>query len=151
MIPNVDATANICHISPWLELEGTEIKTIIKNLESQTHRRFIKTHLALDCIPYHSQVKYIVVGRDARDVCMSLWTHYQRFDQKLDNPSDEDIVAGRTIPDFKTFWHSFMSRGWNPWETEGFPILGQYASHANVVELQTSSQYMFYTLSESIG
>ena len=48
----------------------------IGTLEAQQHRRFIKSHLPLDGLPFFPQVKYIVVGRDARDVAMSLWNHY---------------------------------------------------------------------------
>ncbi len=29
--------------------------------------------------PFFPQVKYIVVGRDARDVAMSMWNHYSEF------------------------------------------------------------------------
>ena len=45
---------------------------MIERLENQTHRRFIKTHLPLDGIVYHPQIKYIVVGRDPRDVVSRL-------------------------------------------------------------------------------
>jgi aryl sulfotransferase len=46
-------------------------------LEAQTHRRFLKTYLALDGLPIYAQVKYIVVARDPRDVFMSLWNHHR--------------------------------------------------------------------------
>ena len=48
-------------------------------LEAQKHRRFVKCHLAADGVPFFPQAKYIVVGRDTRDVFMSLWNHYSSY------------------------------------------------------------------------
>jgi aryl sulfotransferase len=62
--------------SPWLDFRLAPQDFVIPALEAQTHRRFIKSHLPLDAIPFYDQVKYIVVGRDARDVFMSLMPHH---------------------------------------------------------------------------
>jgi aryl sulfotransferase len=62
--------------SPWLDMRNSLPDLVQPMLEAQTHRRFIKSHLPLDAIPYFDQVKYIVVGRDARDVFMSLVPHH---------------------------------------------------------------------------
>src|SRR5215216_5064385 len=59
--------------SPWLDHPGVSLDTVIDLLEAQQHRRFIKTHLPLDGLLYHPQVRYIVVARDARDVFMSFF------------------------------------------------------------------------------
>src|SRR5260221_8345223 len=70
----------IWEFSPWLDNAWTKpLPEVIQMLEQQTHRRFIKTHLPLDGLPYYAQNKYIVVGRDARDVFMSLWNHYSNY------------------------------------------------------------------------
>ena len=63
-------------LSPWLDFRGAPQDFVIPAIEAQKHRRFIKSHLPLDAIPYYDQVKYIVVGRDARDVFMSLVPHH---------------------------------------------------------------------------
>ena len=52
-------------------------------LEAQAHRRFIKSHLPLDALPYFPQVRYIVVVRDPRDVFMSFWNHYSAMTDAL--------------------------------------------------------------------
>mgnify|MGYP003288431418 FL=1 len=74
----------IADVAPWVELRfrrgnqpGPErpIAEVIQMLARQTHRRQMKTHLPLDCLPYHPEVKYLVVGRDARDACMSSYNH----------------------------------------------------------------------------
>ena len=65
--------------SPWLDFRPPKLDEIMAKLEAQTHRRFIKTHLPLDGLPFFPQVRYIVVGRDPRDVFMSLWNHYSSY------------------------------------------------------------------------
>src|SRR5678816_4148146 len=50
--------------SPWPEARFVAADVVMDELEAQTHRRFIKTHLALDGLPFYPQVRYIVVGRD---------------------------------------------------------------------------------------
>src|SRR4051812_29075700 len=66
-------------LSPWLERTRFPLEEVLAELDAQTHRRFIKTHLALDGIPFFPHLKYIVVARDARDVFMSLWNHYSNY------------------------------------------------------------------------
>jgi aryl sulfotransferase len=48
--------------------DATPEDEFYEKLEAQSFRRFIKTHLPLDGLPYFAQVKYLVIGRDARDV-----------------------------------------------------------------------------------
>ena len=69
----VDAT------SPWLDMKSSLPAFVEPMLEAQTHRRFIKSHLPLDATPFHDSVKYIVVGRDARDVFMSMVPHHNNL------------------------------------------------------------------------
>src|SRR5258707_12131513 len=51
--------------SPWPDFRPDPLDEVIGQMEAQTHRRCIKTHLPLDGLLYFPQVKYIVVGRDA--------------------------------------------------------------------------------------
>ena len=51
------------------------IESVISELEQQTHRRFLKSHLSYDLLPHISGVTYITVGRDPRDVGLS-WMHH---------------------------------------------------------------------------
>lgn len=63
-------------MSPWIDarFQGP-VDEELAQLEAQTHRRFIKSHLPLDGLPYYPNVKYLVVARDPRDVFMSLMNH----------------------------------------------------------------------------
>jgi hypothetical protein len=53
---------------------------VFADLAAQTHRRFIKTHTPLDGIPNDPTVTYICVGRDPRDVALSMDHHIDNTD-----------------------------------------------------------------------
>ncbi|MEM7028212.1 MAG: sulfotransferase domain-containing protein [Chloroflexota bacterium] len=114
----------------WLDATfSREIEALYEQLEAQTHRRFIKTHLPLDGLPFHPQVKYVVIGRDARDVFMSLWNHYANYKDdfyKMINEAPDFIgePCPRCPDDIHTLWQSWISQGWFDWEQEGYPFWG---------------------------
>jgi aryl sulfotransferase len=61
----------LTEISPWLDTPTYDVAETMATLEAQRHRRFIKSHTPLDGLPFHSEVTYITVGRDPRDVMLS--------------------------------------------------------------------------------
>jgi aryl sulfotransferase len=64
------------HVSPWLEcILPLYPPDAVQTLEAQTHRRFIKTHLPLDCLVFSQRAKYIYVARDGRDALWSIHNH----------------------------------------------------------------------------
>jgi len=65
--------------SPWLDVLSTSADKVLNQLEQQKHRRFIKTHTPLDGLNYNEQTKYICVGRDPRDACLSLKNHVENM------------------------------------------------------------------------
>ncbi len=73
-------------ISPWIDAAFSPIEDVLALLESQSHRRIIKTHTPLDGIPYFEDCQYICVYRDPRDVYFSLRSHLANI--KLDIPKD---------------------------------------------------------------
>lgn len=63
-------------ISPWIERRaGGPMETIAAMLEAQTHRRVMKTHSPFESTPFLESIKYVYIGRDARDVAWSLHNH----------------------------------------------------------------------------
>lgn len=62
-------------LSPWLDMQGRARRDVVTALAAQTHRRFIKTHTPLDGLPNDPSVTYVCVGRDPRDVAMSIDNH----------------------------------------------------------------------------
>ena len=99
-------------------------------LESQTHRRVVKTHLPLTGLPYHANVKYVVVARDGRDVFMSMLNHHSNYTpQILEMLKNFDSVAGGPFPfdlgEPCAWFRDWTTRATFEWETDGYP----YWSH----------------------
>lgn len=81
--PDGNLPGPILEISPWIEFEVFPIDEILARLEAQPHRRFIKTHTALDGIPLRADAKYVCVARDGRDAFMSICNHLERFKDEV--------------------------------------------------------------------
>jgi aryl sulfotransferase len=63
--------------SPWISFRLRPGGAAIA--DAQTHRRFLKTHLPIDALPYSPSAKYIYIGRDGRDVFWSWYNHWSSF------------------------------------------------------------------------
>jgi aryl sulfotransferase len=77
-------------------------------------------------MPYRASAQYIFVGRDPRDVFMSMWNHYSAYTPEMYRRVNE--TPGRVGPplppcpgDIHEFWRLWTTRGWFEWETEGWP------------------------------
>ncbi|MGK7943577.1 MAG: sulfotransferase domain-containing protein [Microcystaceae cyanobacterium] len=70
-----DFPEKLSDLSPWFDNKLRALDVCIDALESQTHRRFIKTHTPLDGIPYFSRCQYLIVYRNPKDVYFSLRNH----------------------------------------------------------------------------
>jgi aryl sulfotransferase len=68
--------------SPWLDFRPVPLELILGTLESQKHRRFIKTHLPLDALVFSPRAKYLYIGRDGRDMAWSLYNHHAGFTEQ---------------------------------------------------------------------
>ena len=123
-------TRSLMEVSPWID---TSLWPITRDelaavLDSIRHRRFLKSHLPLDGLPYYPSVKYIVVGRDARDVFMSVWNHYRNYTDDFYERANQPAYVRRPLPrcpeDIREFWSQWMTRRWFEWESEGYPFWG---------------------------
>ena len=84
--------------SPWLECRFQKpFEIMLPDLEAQTHRRFIKTHLPLDALPFYETLRYIHVARDGRDACMSLHNHFNGFTEMALGRFDKIGLEDETI------------------------------------------------------
>ena len=109
--------------SPWLDCRLFPYEEVMSQLDAQTHRRFIKTHLPLHALPFSSQVRYVNVGRDARDIVWSAYNHQAGFTQ-------EAVDAFNNLPgwtgsplthppcEIREYYLSFLETG----EMPGFPL-----------------------------
>ena len=74
----------IMQISAWIDRRFPQpIEAAMAQLEVQEHRRFLKSHLPLDGLPFHGEVKYIHIARDGRDACMSFHNHAMGFTDRM--------------------------------------------------------------------
>jgi aryl sulfotransferase len=120
----------LSEVSPWIDARfHGPIEPVIAGLQAQAHRRFVKSHVAADGLPYFPEAKYVVVGRDTRDVFMSLWNHYSGYTDFAYALLND---AGRPGPEFprcpaepRDLWPRWIGEGWFPWEPDGWP----YWSH----------------------
>ena len=67
-------------LSPWIDMVTRARTEVFADLAAQTHRRFLKTHTPLDGIPNDPTVTYVCVGRDPRDVAVSMDHHIDNTD-----------------------------------------------------------------------
>ena len=65
--------------SPWPDFRLPPPGAMLGLAESQTHRRFLKSHLPLEALPRYDGVKYIHVARDGRDAAMSFFHHKSNY------------------------------------------------------------------------
>jgi aryl sulfotransferase len=66
----------VAEMSPWLDMRIPPKEVKLAEVERQTHRRFLKTHLPVDALVFSPQAKYIYIGRDGRDVVWSMYNHH---------------------------------------------------------------------------
>lgn len=122
--PDGDAPGPINEISPWFERFGS---TAPADVAQQTHRRFIKTHVPADALPLHDEVRYIAVGRDGRDVFISLLHHWGSMKAPMFDlirelaPSLGVAPMDRYDGDVHRAFDDWISKGSFPWEGDGYP------------------------------
>ncbi len=75
--------APLTTLSPWLDLRLRPVGEVHATLAAQRHRRFIKTHTPLDGLPTDDRVTYLAVGRDPRDVVLSLRHQSANLDRRV--------------------------------------------------------------------
>jgi len=118
-------------LSIWPEIRhrnGT-VDDLKAMLDAAPDRRVLKSHMALDGMPFFDEARHVYVGRDPRDVFMSLYNHYRSFtDVAYAAYNETPGRVGEPLPrcpdDPRVFWKQWMTRGWFPWESEGYPFWG---------------------------
>jgi len=125
---NPTLPGTLAELSPWIEAafinQVMDTRAIAGALR---HRRFLKSHLAFDGLPYYPNVKYITVGRDGRDAFMSLWHHYRSYtDEAYEVMNSVPAAAADPLPrcpdDLHEFWRWWIGRGQFPGDTDGYPF-----------------------------
>lgn len=110
----------VSEMSPWLDLRVPPKEIKLPLVESQTHRRFLKTHLPVDALVFHENAKYIYIGRDGRDVMWSMHNHHLMgndafFSLINDTPGRVGPPLDRADPDVRQYFLTWLER-------DGYPL-----------------------------
>ena len=123
-----EAMGELMQLSPWVDARfHMPKKELAERLRTLPSRRFVKSHLPLDGLPWFPEVRYVVVGRDPRDVFMSLWNHYGNYSDLAygalnDTPGRVGPPLPRCPDDLRAVFREWITRGWFEWESEGYPF-----------------------------
>jgi aryl sulfotransferase len=112
-----DAPFPVHDISPWPDFRLAPPGVMLEIAESQTHRRFLKSHLPLDSLPIYEGVKIIHVARDGRDAAMSFYNHKVNYTDETISDLSEILLADpkfgvpfqRIVPDPVQHFHNWVS------------------------------------------
>ena len=118
-------------MSPWLDMQTREIGEVMADLDAQAHRRFIKSHTPLDGLPDEEAVTYICVGRDPRDVAISLAAHVDNLDLEVLFTARDRAVGNADLAE--------MFRNRKPAPTDPVERFWRWVDEPNTGELEHDS------------
>lgn len=109
----------VAEMSPWLDLRVPPKEIKLPEVEKQTHRRFLKTHLPVDALVFSPNAKYIYVGRDGRDVVWSMYNHHARandlwYQALNDTPGRVGPPIEHPPSDIRAYFHDWMAKDGHP-------------------------------------
>ena len=115
-----DQTLRLDRLSPWLEHRVAPVSLILQQLQSQSHRRFIKTHLPANAVPLSKKARYLFIGRDGRDIAWSVYNFHRRHTplayQLLRTMSGgDDAGLPSPVDDFGTYFDEWLAGDGYPW------------------------------------
>jgi aryl sulfotransferase len=114
-----DPELAVAEMSPWVDLRIPPKEVKLPMIESQTHRRFMKTHLPVEALCFSPQAKYIYIGRDGRDVVWSLYNHHINANQKWyealnESPGRVGPPIERPPEDIRQYWEDWLRKDGYP-------------------------------------
>lgn len=114
-----DPNVEVAELSPWVDLRIPPKEIKLPQIEAQTHRRFLKTHLPVDALNFSPKAKYLYIGRDGRDVVWSMYNHHASanqtwYDLLNDTPGRVGPPIERPPADIRQYWRDWMDRDGHP-------------------------------------
>ena len=125
LIFNGEPNLNVADMSPWIDLRLPPREVKLPEVEAQTHRRFVKTHLPVDALVFSPKAKYLYVGRDGRDVVWSFYNHHCALTDDLYealNAQGSPDIEPLSPPgkDIHEYYHHWLANDgypiWSFWE-----------------------------------
>lgn len=117
--PAGDAPGTRGELSPWIDMRLTPIEELVAKLNTQSHRRFLKTHSPGDCIPFDKQCFYITVYRDGRDALVS-WANHRGAMQPAIVAAINDAAQRAGVAPLQP-WNGDYSSLYTEWTDLGSP------------------------------
>ena len=120
----------LMEVSPWIDRRAeTLVDEYFATIESQRHRRFLKSHLPFDGLPIFDEVRYIFVARDGRDALLSWHNFASGFPpeivDRLDRNGLGDEQLGRPFPRPcqlpEDEFHRWLTESATPGAADGLP------------------------------
>lgn len=120
LIFNGQEDMEVAHMSPWIDLRVPPREVKMPEVENQTHRRFVKTHLPVDALLFSPKAKYIYIGRDGRDVVWSMYNHHSNANDFWYQALND--TPGRVGPPIEKPTNDIVQY-YNDWlDKDGFPF-----------------------------
>jgi aryl sulfotransferase len=121
-----DFPGRLSELSPWLDLITGPAEDEVARLDAQPHRRILKTHTPLDGLHFDARARYIYVGRDPRDVFVSLLNHQANLNKATERAMAAETGQAVTVTDLlpadpEAALEGWLSRGFFDWEADGYP------------------------------
>ena len=141
MLFGPDPDLEVAEISPWLDLRVPPKEVKLSEVESQAHRRILKTHLPVDALVFSPKAKYLYVGRDGRDVVWSLYNHHVKanhlwYEALNDTPGLVGPPMGPPPDDIHEYWREWF-------ESDGYPFWPFWESVRSWWEVRALPNVMF--------
>ena len=110
----------VAEMSPWMDLRIPPKEVKLPEVEAQTHRRFMKTHLPVDALVYSPLAKYIYIGRDGRDVVWSMYNHHANandiwYGALNDTPGRVGPPIEKPVDDVRLHFQEWLENDGYPW------------------------------------
>jgi len=117
---NGEEGLEVAEMSPWLDLRVPPKEVKLPMVESQTHRRFLKTHLPVDALTFSEKARYIYIGRDGRDVVWSMFHHHSTandawYEALNDTPGRVGPPIERPPSSVTQYYHDWLDKDGHPW------------------------------------
>ena len=115
----------VADMSPWIDLRIPPKEVKMPEVEAQTHRRFIKTHLPVDALIFSPKAKYIYIARDGRDVVWSLYNHHTNandfwYEALNETPGLVGPPMAKPVDSIVQYYHDWLDKDgfpfWSFWE-----------------------------------
>ena len=110
----------VADMSPWMDLRVPPKEIKLPLVEAQTHRRFVKTHLPVDALVFSEKAKYVYVGRDGRDVLLSMHNHHTTanatwYEALNDTPGRVGPPIEKPSSSIAQYYHDWLDHNGHPW------------------------------------